>query len=188
MNRGYYAFSGSALIAKGSVDVIRKAVRAYPDGSVVVIDDHTGQVTDLPVTDLPGHENTGSAGDDRPRRGRPKLGVVAREVTLLPRHWEWLTAQPGGASQTLRRLTDAARKEDADRTSRRLGMDAAFRVMTTLAGDATHYEDAVRALYASDMPRLEQIIAAWPGDVQNCVRIFIARALSRQSANPDTVS
>ena len=99
--------------------------------------------------------------------GRPKLGVVAREVTLLPRHWDWLAQQPGGASVAFRRLVDAARRsgEDGDRVRR--AQDAAYRFMSAMAGDRPHYEEAIRALFANDPARFEKLIAGWPADVRD---------------------
>jgi hypothetical protein len=91
--------------------------------------------------------------------------VVAREVTLLPRHWEWLATQPGGASVALRKLVESARKTSRQTDFHRLAQESAFRFMTSIAGDEAGYEEAVRALYADDLARLESIVAAWPVDV-----------------------
>jgi uncharacterized protein len=99
-------------------------------------------------------------------RGRPKLGVVSREVTLLPRHWEWLNAQPGGASVVLRKLVDAARLAGGDKERMRHAQEAAYRFMTAMAGNLPDYEEATRALYANDRARFEQKIAGWPGDIR----------------------
>src|SRR3546814_13839563 len=95
-------------------------------------------------------------------RGRPKLGVTAREVTLLPRHWDWLAAQPGGASVALRKLVEQAMRDD--RQTRRAAQEAAYRVMTALAGDLPGYEEAIRALFAGDRPRLENHTAGRQAD------------------------
>ena len=117
------AFSGQDFLASGRLSDVALAVKAEtqarPDAAVLVFDNATGKVVDL---DLCGSEadvvrrleqqgmSSPHAGDaPKPGRGRPRLGVVAREVTLLPRHWDWLAAQPGGASQALRRLVDRAR-------------------------------------------------------------------------------
>ena len=109
--------------------------------------------------------------EDAPRgRGRPKLGVVAREVTLLPRHWDWLGAQPGGASVVLRRLVDAARHASEARERVRAGQEAAHRFMTALAGNMPDYEEALRALYAGERGRFEAANAAWPADVRDYAR------------------
>ncbi|MCQ9156941.1 DUF2239 family protein [Acidomonas methanolica] len=100
-------------------------------------------------------------------RGRPKLGVVAREVTLLPRQWEWLTSKPGGASATLRHLVDEARKATSPRQQRRAAQDAAYHFMQAIAGDLPGYEEATRALFADDRSSLENRIAAWPEDIRS---------------------
>ena len=99
--------------------------------------------------------------------GRPKLGVVAREVTLLPRHWDWLNAQPGGASVALRKLVDAARVTHAGADRRRLAQQSADRFMSALAGNEPGYEEAARALYAGDRARFDQSMVAWPADVRD---------------------
>lgn len=102
-------------------------------------------------------------------RGRPRLGVVAREITLLPRQWDWLAAQPGGASAVLRRLVDDARRNGAPRLQRRAAQEAAYRFMQAIAGDLPGYEEATRALFADDRTKLEQWIAEWPKDVRSYV-------------------
>lgn len=101
-------------------------------------------------------------------RGRPRLGVVAREVTLLPRHWDWLGAQPGGASVALRRLVEGAMRQPEARLRAR--RDAAYSVMHALAGDLAGFEEASRALFAGDDAALETILDGWPGDVAGYVR------------------
>jgi hypothetical protein len=100
-------------------------------------------------------------------RGRPKLGVVAREVTLLPRHWEWLNAQPGGASVALRKLVDEARRISGDRDRLRAARDAAYHFMSTMAGNLAHFEEAARALFADDRRRFVSLIADFPADVRD---------------------
>ncbi|MFT4268468.1 MAG: DUF2239 family protein, partial [Xenophilus sp.] len=97
--------------------------------------------------------------------GRPRLGVVAREVTLLPRHWDWLSRQPGGASVALRRLIDEARHSYAERDALRAAREAAYRFMTVMAGDLPGFEEAARALFAGERERFLARIEGWPGDV-----------------------
>jgi uncharacterized protein len=99
-------------------------------------------------------------------RGRPKLGVIAREVTLLPRQWDWLSTHPGGASAVLRRLVDEAKKKgDAD-LQRRAAQEAAYRFMTAIAGDQPGYEEAIRALFAGERVAMEQRVDSWPPDIR----------------------
>lgn len=140
-----------------------KALAAQPDAPIIVFDRATGAVVDL---DLRGDEAAIQARyaptPETVKRGRPKLGVVPREVTLLPRHWEWLSQQPGGASVTLRKLIDAARKGGPDPRAR---VNAAYRVMVTLAGDREGFEEASRALFAGDHAALRQRLAVWPTDI-----------------------
>jgi hypothetical protein len=107
--------------------------------------------------------------------GRPKLGVVAREVTLLPRHWEWLAAQPGGASVMLRKLVEAARKQGADMDRVRLAREAAYRFMAAMAGNQPGFEEASRALFVGDAQGFTAQSASWPEDI---------RAYSHQLAAP----
>ncbi|WP_313918852.1 DUF2239 family protein [Tahibacter sp.] len=113
-----------------------------------------------------------------PSRGRPRLGVVAREVTLLPRHWEWLAEQRGGASVTLRRLIDQARHNDSGGASRR-AQESAHRFMTAMAGDAPGFEEALRALFAGDAARFAQFTAGWPEDIREHSRVLAMPALSQ---------
>lgn len=93
--------------------------------------------------------------------------MVAREITLLPRHWDWLNGQSGGASVALRKLVDAARVAGENKDRQRAAQEAVYRFMTALAGDLPRYEDATRALYADDRPRFDEIVAAWPQDVRD---------------------
>lgn len=181
----YTSFDGQRLIATGSLLVNALAVkRAQSDptaGPVLTFDDATGRTVDL---DTRGSDeqirarlvaiSAGGAGAEpahgavpAPRgRGRPRLGVVAREVTLLPRHWEWLASQPGGASVALRRLVEEARRGNADRDRQRAAQERAYRFMSALAGDLPGYEEAIRALFAGDAPRFGAAIRLWPQDVR----------------------
>jgi hypothetical protein len=118
-------------------------------------------------------------------RGRPRLGVSAREVTLLPRHWEWLSGQPGGASAALRRLVEAAaRAPESPEAARRRAADAACAVLSALAGDAPGAEAAVRALYAGDGATFTDHTAAWPNDIRDYLARLAAPAFSAPSAPP----
>ena len=51
----------------------------------------------------------------------------------------------------------------------RVMREALGRVMTALAGDRPHFEEATRALYAKDDARLETLIARWPRDIREFV-------------------
>jgi hypothetical protein len=169
---------------------IKRLLAERPEAPVLVFDDLTGAVTDL---DLRGDENAvlsrytavaeGPVGDDTPEaaaqprgRGRPRLGVQPREVTLLPRHWDWLAAQPGGASVALRRLVEEARRSRHAIDTARTAREAAYRAMAALAGDLPRFEDASRALFAGDRAAFERLIAAWPKDVGLYLQAFANRA------------
>jgi len=99
--------------------------------------------------------------------GRPKLGVVAREVTLLPRHWDWLNRQPGGASVALRKLVEEARRANVGKDHARGSQEAAYRFMSTMGGNLPGFEEAARALFANDAERCRQCMAAWPADIRD---------------------
>ncbi len=103
----------------------------------------------------------------KPRRGRPKLGVVAREVTLLPRHWAWLADQPGGASVTLRKLVDSARKSSAEAVDNRNATSRAYHFMSAIAGNLPGFEEASRALFADDRQKFAEQVSDWPVDIRN---------------------
>jgi hypothetical protein len=155
------AFQGHRCIARGPVSEIAAAVRlalAQAGEPVLVFDAETGAVVEIGPEGAP----------PPPRRpGRPKLGVTAREVTLLPRHWEWLNRQPGGASVALRRLVEEARRrhQGADRV--RVSQEAAYRFMSAMAGNLPSYEEAIRALFRADQARFEEMAARWPQDIRD---------------------
>ncbi|HTH96726.1 MAG TPA: DUF2239 family protein [Stellaceae bacterium] len=152
----YTVFHKMRRLAQGSrgeiVQVLRNLPAPEAASDLLVFEDETGKQIDLDLSDMPA-----------PVRGRPALGVTAREVTLLPRHWDWLTAQPGGASPALRRLVETAIRADG---GRRQAIDAAYRFLTAMAGDRPHYEAAIRALYADDRAALETHMAGWPEDIR----------------------
>lgn len=106
--------------------------------------------------------------------GRPKLGVVAREVTLLPRHWQWLSSQPGGASVALRKLVEEARRVNADRDKVRCAQEATYRFMHAMTGDMPGFEEATRALFAGDPQRFNDHINSWPADIKDYVHKLTA--------------
>jgi hypothetical protein len=179
------AFLGPECIASGPLTEIVAAVKAasdaHPVTPILVFDDETGRQVEL---DLRGSAaEVGERYREAPRAaGRPKLGVVAREVTLLPRHWEWLGAQPGGASVALRKLVDEARWTHAGRDRVRRAQDTAYRFMSTLAGNAPGFEEATRALYARDAARFGEQTAAWPRDVREYAQKLALDALSLHDA------
>jgi len=164
------AFAGFRRIASGPrakvIAQVRKQCAHSGQVQPFVFDDSTGERLDIDLRE--GAPAPAVAGDEPSARGvgRPKLGVVAREVTLLPRHWEWLGRQPGGASVALRRLIDEARHVHADRDAQRAAREATYRFMSVIAGDLAGFEEAARALFAGDRARFDEHTATWPEDVQ----------------------
>ncbi len=114
-------------------------------------------------------------------RGRPKLGVIAREVTLLPRHWDWLGAQPGGASVALRKLVEQARRLSSSADRVRASQNATNRFMTAMAGDLDGYEEASHALFAADRLRFETLLSAWPADIREHTLRLAEAAFNNES-------
>jgi hypothetical protein len=188
------AFDGDHCIAAGELRDVARAAKQVLDrdkaASILIFDGRTSAPVDIDfrgsVEDVLARLPAGAAVEDAtaaspaPRGpGRPKLGVVAREITLLPRHWEWLARQPGGASVAIRKLVDLARRmtEDSDRS--RAGAEAAYRFMSAMSGNRPHYEDAIRALFAGDAARFERLIAEWPADIRDHALRLAMRAFHR---------
>ena len=181
------AFIGQQQLASGRLAevalAVTKASRSAAEASILIFDDANGRPLDL---DLRGSErdivarlpqpasNPPLSAEDPPvpeprGRGRPRLGVVAREVTLLPRHWEWLGEQPGGASVALRKLVEAARRSSGDLDRSRAARDAAYHFMSAMAGNLPGFEEASRALFADHRRQFVALIAGWPGDIRDHV-------------------
>ncbi len=183
------AFAGDSRIASGELrHVALKAKQAFDAGqAVLVFDDASGHVLALPLAlsagdlsrQLASPPAAAEAAAPVPARGpgRPKLGVVAREVTLLPAHWDWLAAQPGGASVALRRLVDGGRFVAGDGDRRRVAQEAAYRFMQAMARNQPGLDAAARALFAGDIARFEEHTAHWPDDVREHAALLAADAL-----------
>lgn len=194
------AFAGAQRIASGAlIDVALtiKATETKLQSPVLTFDDNSGRVIDLDlrgttaeiVTRLTEHGELEAlaarttdkvAGASGRSRGRPKLGVVAREVTLLPRHWEWLARQPGGASQALRRLVDEARRADGGHADRRAAHERAYSFLSALAGDLPGYEETIRALFADDRETFAERMAPWPSDIRDHALALAATSLGEK--------
>jgi hypothetical protein len=175
------AFAGHTCVASGALAVVaretKKLLDAHSDCAVLILDaatsepievDFRGTLDDVIARVSPSPVEKAAEKPAVP--GRPKLGVVAREVTLLPRHWEWLSEQPGGASVTLRKLVDEARRSTAGEASLRRAREACYRFMTTMAGDEPNYEEALRALFAGDGEQFDALTEQWPPDVRDHAR------------------
>lgn len=180
------AFDNHRLFSAGPLSkvalVIKRAGELGNAGPFLTFDDATGAVVDLDLRGgeaeilerlsqrhdvISGFGSSELSTDEAPRgRGRPKLGVVAREVTLLPRHWEWLARQPGGASVVLRRLVEEARRAEGGQGNERIRREAAYRFMSALAGDFPGFEEATRALFDGRLDGFEAHMAGWPKDVR----------------------
>jgi hypothetical protein len=161
----YTAFRGVQKIATGEDTDLVKLLKRKRQGQILVFDNSTGAQVDL---DLRGKPSQASAVSAEPRGpGRPRLGVIAKEVTLLPRHWDWLNVQPGGASVALRKLVDEARRVSGARDRVRAAQEAAYRFMSAIAGNLPGFEEATRALFAHDRRGFTERVAQWPEDVRD---------------------
>jgi len=181
------AFDGTRLLASGPLVEVALAVKnaeaTGAQGPLQTFDDATARVIELDlrgskqdvIARLP--ETVSRMAQAEPaapvpaerggQRGRPKLGVVGREVTLLPRHWEWLNAQPGGASVALRKLVDQARRESGDKDRRRAANEATYRFVSAVAGNLPGYEEAIRDLFAGNRKGFAERVAPWPADIRD---------------------
>ena len=185
LRRTFSAFLGNRRIANGLLADVALAVKnANTDIPVLIFSDHTGKALDIDTRGDDAEVRARyTAPAEPPRgRGRPRLGVVPREVTLLPRHWDWLTAQKGGASVILRRLVDDARRAGGDKHLVKAAHEAAYNFIYAIAGNFTNYEEATRALFANDRARFEQLISGWPPDIREHA---IALAFTIGAANDE---
>ncbi len=174
----YVVFRGHDRIAAGSQLEAALAAQALVGEAGVLIFGPDGRSIDFDLSgDTVDLVRRLSPAEEAPRgRGRPKLGVTAREVTLLPRHWDWLAAQPGGASVALRKLVEAARKASEGPDRIRTAREAAYRFASAIGGDLSGFEDAMRALFAGDDAAFEARIETWPVDVAGQLRTYAAEA------------
>lgn len=183
-NPSHSGFLGHRRIATGPLHQVASAVRAAlrrnPHDTALVFRDDTGDQVEIDLredakaaADNTEQDRSAAAASAAPAstrgRGRPKLGVVAREVTLLPEHWDWLASQPGGASVALRKLVHEARRASAGRDLTRRAQERAYKIMIALAGNLPDFEEASRALFAGKLERLEGHTQAWPSDVREYV-------------------
>ena len=183
----FTVFCGQQKIGHGPIAeaalVYKHSIESNGVDFPLIFDDSTGRTIDFdyrgpdevvanrvqrmwptPTANAP--EAPGETLADRALRGRPKLGVVAREVTLLPRHWDWLASQPGGASVALRRLVDGARKANVYKDNLRKAQERAYNFVSAMAGDLPGFEDATRALFAGDWEGFAEKTDGWPTDIR----------------------
>lgn len=185
--RRFTGFAGVRRVASGGLVHVALKLKELADAGapepLTLIDDSTGEAVHHSLHGTPEELRARLEADlseeETPtsrRRGRPKLGVVSREVTLLPRHWAWLAEQPGGASATLRELVERASRESAPRDRARRARDAAYRFMYVMAGNLPGFEAACRALFGGDYEELELEIRTWPTDIRDHLRQLVSRA------------
>jgi hypothetical protein len=192
------AFAGQHRIASGELRhvalVAQRALSTAPAEPVLIFDDRSSEPIDIDLRGTPAEllkrlaetpdpasrMSDPAAAEAPPRKGpgRPRLGVVAREITLLPRHWQWLATQPGGASVALRKLVEEARRTQAGSDRKRAAQESAYRFMAAMAGNAPGFEEATRALFAGDAAAFEERIAAWPEDVREHASMLAVGALA----------
>ena len=190
------AFEGNRCIASGSIVEVAKIVKETVDrdgqGSVLIFDDFTSEMVEV--------DFRGTMEDVLKRLEKPKKSISLvesaieppntdqsskrrpgrREVTLLPRHWDWLNCQPGGASVALRKLVEEARRVNSDRDRVRHSQEVAYRFMSAMAGNLPGFEEATRALFAGNLERFENLITSWPGDIRDHARKLAAPAFQKK--------
>jgi uncharacterized protein len=190
----YCAFWGVRRLAEGNLpDIARAAVTAQATLSheTLLVFDSEGRQVELDLRGTPDEAAARAAASTNVTavatpanpltrsRGRPQLGVVAREVTLLPRHWEWLAAQPGGASATLRKLVEEARRQ-AGGNSARQAQERAYRFLNAIGGNLPGYESALRALFSGDAQQFSEALQAWPEDIRSHAHALAAGAFDNE--------
>ena len=190
------AFIGNRCIASGDLLHVarqtKEAAERGESGPITIFEDETSKVieidfhgtmqqvmqqltqADQPVGTVDGQEKRGP--------GRPKLGVVGREVTLLPWHWNWLDGQPGGASVALRKLVEEARRTNQGKDQARRSQDAVYWFMSVMAGTLPNYEEALRAFYRKNQERFAELIEPWPSDIRDHLKKLVAVAARDQAA------
>lgn len=188
------AFQGDINIAAGDLACValaaRKAAKRHPHEPIFIFDASTSEPIEIDLREIgaPRVSRPAAAGATSPSSGetprgpgRPKLGVVAHEVTLLPRHWAWLASQPGGASVALRKLVEHAMRANVGKDRIRASQNAAYRFMSAMAGNRVRFEDAARALFAGDAATFNRLVQAWPKDIREHVSRLAAAALKAEN-------
>ncbi|MFC9709086.1 DUF2239 family protein [Paenibacillus sp. NPDC056933] len=190
------AFVGIERIAEGTlqhvVAIVKDTLNDKEFAQLLIFDDFTGKPIDIDfrgktaevlqrLSNSAGHVPDAAESEQPTRRvGRPKLGVVSGEVTLLPRHWDWLKSQPGGASVTLRKLVDEARRSGKNESKVRAAQEASYHFMTAMAGDFPQHEEALRALYAGNQDRFHQLIDNWAPDIRDHIKTLAENAFIKE--------
>jgi len=191
------AFAGANRIASGQLELVALKVKELIDrndsASVLIFDGVTSEQVEIDFrgsaeqvlqrlsateTVAAAAETSADAQETARGPGRPKLGVVGREVTLLPRHWAWLNQQPGGASVALRKLVEDARRRGEERDQVRKAQESAYRFMSAMAGNQANFEEATRAFFAGDQLRFEELSEPWQIDIRDHARTLAAKAFT----------
>jgi hypothetical protein len=178
----YAAFVDNRLLAAGPRDDVLRATKTHVDTSrepVLIFEEASGRQVDFDLRGSVDDVLARTRPDPRPGPGRPRLGVVSREISLLPRHWDWLESQPNGASAAIRRLVDAARRNETGLERGRHVRDALARTLWSLAGNFPSFEEVARAIDAREDTRLDGLMSMWPKDVRDYVftRLAVAKGL-----------
>ena len=203
----YTAFCGPSCISRGAIEPVVLAAKALVDqgekARIAIFDDQSGEtieidfrgspddvvkrLADHPILRKASEAGQGAISERQAGPGRPRLGVVSREVSLLPRHWEWLAKQEGGASGTLRRLVEDARKKGRQKDRLREAQTAVHRFMWDMAGNEPHFEEASRAFYARDYEAMRELIKDWPTDVRVHIKRLVQRLLPAEKPTTSSV-
>lgn len=192
------AFHGPKLLASGNPKHVAQSVKEFfkdgPVENVLVFDntrchivdiDFRGSTQEVLARLESGVQEPAPTAENSRGPGRPKLGVVAKEITLLPRHWDWLSSQPGGASVALRKLVEEARRINAGKDQVRAARECSYRFMSTALGHEANFEEASRALFAGDYIRFEQLIEPWPADLRDHLKSLAAASFLTSKEGDD---
>jgi hypothetical protein len=185
------AFVGHRRIASGPIREVALRTKALldkgADEPILIFDSATSHPVEIDFRGTPTdvearlQPQVTTRGDKR-GPGRPKLGVVGREVTLLPRHWLWLDEQPGGASVALRKLVEQATRDNREKDRARASQDAAYRFMSAMAGNLPNFEEASRAFFAGKQEQFLKLIKPWPKKIRDHARHLAATAFHDRDA------
>lgn len=181
------SFASQKLIAQGEIDFVTNEAKAYqathPTAQILAFDTDTSEPVELDL-----RTNISIFLNEEPARkpGRPKLGVQAREITLLARHWDWLGSQPGGASATIRRLVEQAKRDPVE--MRKTAQTAAYKFLSAMLGNAENFEEATRCLFADDRKGFLYWSATWPPDLRVHARALAEKSFTPLSPEPDAAS
>jgi len=181
LERTCTAFSEHKRIAVGDLfEVVRKSLeylKKHKDADIQFFDNSNSELVEVdlrgrPEAVLSRLEPKEDSSEKKVGPGRPKLGVVSREIGLLPSQWEWLSIQPGGASVTLRKLVEEAKKKNRVKDEIRRSQNATYKFMTTKAGDFPNYEEALRSLFANDRKTFDRLVQDWPKDIREHINFL----------------